>query len=343
MCADPSMWQVKNPEARESILKLVAEAWNIPRKLTHSPAPNPVSLHRADLSTLQSKRYVVAEKSDGVRYLLVLGKYKHSRYSVLVNRAMVIFQVELEAPATMFEGSVFDGELVHQHTTNRPVLLVFDAVMFEGKSLQREMLPARHMCVSSSFLSDECDLADVSSKIHPLCAEPGQIFMYTKKFVTFSLFGSLQRTVKALNHGSDGFIFTPVDEPVQKNTHSTCFKWKHTPSIDIYITAGEGDAGFLLQCQDGANVANLNSAFQDVKFQLVMERGCSLSHGESAVIVEVNVTLEKPNIIKCKFFRLRADKTVANSVKTIRNVLAEVRENISVKELIDVSSVDTAM
>jgi hypothetical protein len=54
----------------------------------------------------------VAEKSDGVRYQLVLGTYDNRGFAVMVNRRMQMYEVPIYANPDYFKGSVFDGELV---------------------------------------------------------------------------------------------------------------------------------------------------------------------------------------------------------------------------------------
>src|SRR5690606_30915572 len=59
--------------------------------------------------------YVVAEKSDGVRHLLVLGRDEEGTpFSVMVNRQLQVLDVAVSAAPSYFDGagSVWDGELV---------------------------------------------------------------------------------------------------------------------------------------------------------------------------------------------------------------------------------------
>ena len=93
------------------------------------------------------QQYTVSEKLDGVRYLLVLGRYdyhtnnhniirdptkptrgtviqekKSEPFSVMVDRNMTAYEVAVEASETYFDGTVVDGELVVSSTVSTPTL-----------------------------------------------------------------------------------------------------------------------------------------------------------------------------------------------------------------------------
>ena len=58
--------------------------------------------------------YTVSEKTDGYRYTLLLGKYKHdnSEYSVLIDRSFHIYELSVAATDFCFNGTAVDGELI---------------------------------------------------------------------------------------------------------------------------------------------------------------------------------------------------------------------------------------
>ncbi|AVK77013.1 mRNA capping enzyme, catalytic domain containing protein [Pandoravirus macleodensis] len=79
-----------------------------------NPGPNPVSVSLAALRDLNPDEYVVAEKTDGVRYALLLcGDETGSPMAVMVDRAGRKFEVAVRAAARFFAGAgtLLDGEL----------------------------------------------------------------------------------------------------------------------------------------------------------------------------------------------------------------------------------------
>lgn len=125
----------------KKVKEILSQAWGFTKVVHHNPSPNPVSFERKHLKLVQTKvtDYVVAEKSDGVRFQLVLGtinmdeskrngddggngnggnnffskrKPRRKGFAVLVNRKMEMYEIPICAHADYFTGSVFDGELI---------------------------------------------------------------------------------------------------------------------------------------------------------------------------------------------------------------------------------------
>lgn len=343
---DLTSHKVLNVTAQAEIKDEIARAWGIRQSLTHSPAPNPVSLHREHLESLRTHQYVVAEKTDGVRYLLVISRFKSGKpYAVLVDRAFSMFQVQLYAPSYIYKGSVFDGEMVLDKKAKSRVFHVFDAVVVGGKSVRRKNFIERYHIFNALFLPAGEAHTDIK-KLHKTAAK-GKIVSIPetskrlpltfrcKVFMPFNLFGSLTRDVQNLTHASDGFIFTPVNCEILKNTHRTMFKWKFEPTIDLEICA-QADGTLELCCQDGAHTAKLGVAFPEYTF--ILNKPATVSFQPLCrFIVEVSLKVQDSKTIECVFHRQRADKLQPNHVGTIKHIIQEVVENISLEELVKLS------
>ena len=346
---EPSLRLVQHPDAVREIRDVVAWGWGISAHLTHNPAPNPVSLHRQQLERLHERPYVVAEKTDGVRYLLVLGRFKFAPkpYAVMIDRALRMFQLEIVAPSSMYNGSIFDGELVWDKSQNCKAFLVFDAVAVGGESIRLKHFTERYSVVNESFLGRvECinwnrDMADSKARalakkgyVTPIADAENHMYYCAKQMVPLGLFGSLQRSVKTLSWDSDGFIFTPMDQTVQRNAQRDCFKWKYLPTIDVTIQASSGNRdSHELACQDGDRLVSLSVAFPDKTFD--WERPPAFLFATNHVI-EITITVSG-HTVRCKFHRVRPDKLSPNTFQTIQSVLQEAEEQISIQELIDAS------
>lgn len=108
-----------------------------------NPGPNPVSVSLAALRDLNPDEYVVAEKTDGVRYALLLcGDETGSPMAVMIDRAGRKFEVAVRAAARFFAGTgtLLDGELawerplphVHQPTAQPPRPITVDLLVGAG-------------------------------------------------------------------------------------------------------------------------------------------------------------------------------------------------------------------
>lgn len=350
-----------NKSMQYEILESLSRYWGIRKPLTHNPAPNPVSLKREDLKTIVSKQYAVAEKSDGVRYVLIMGYHITESdggrpYAAMINRKLQIYQVEVFAPKDLFLGSVFDGELVWNESQKCLNFLIFDAVAIYGKtSISQQNFRLRYACVGKTFpsytewnkthitgSSEVVSLAQKKAKkltkviaVPNSSTEETQLFMYSKPFVSFQSFGSLKRSHEtSLHHKTDGYIFMPIELKVLRNRHYSMFKWKFEETIDVVIE--REDDRYILWCQDGPKTVDIKTAL--APYVLYLE-DTKLLDIEKRSIIEISVAkLEgKQHSIKCTFHRCRLDKVVGNDKRTILSILETLPDRVTEAELLHIS------
>lgn len=250
----PTTHQIADPGKRYFIKQEISRLWKLPQTRARNPAPNPVSLERKDMLLLKHNKYVVAEKTDGVRYLLLLSQYpRHlggQPCAVMIDRRDVMFEVRVMAEEDVFQGSLFDGELVWeyeggQYIPPRQVLLVFDTVACRGVSLVHKNFVQRFGIASEIFDLGGKDItqdprkwietAQELAEKHLIICEGNQycLCFRPKRIMPINQLDIVWRTRKTLKHKSDGLIFTPIDTPVLVGTHQTMFKWKSQHTIDV--------------------------------------------------------------------------------------------------------------
>jgi hypothetical protein len=257
----------RSPQAAE-ILAMYFRMMGASDQSRGNPAPNPVSLERRHIEAVGGKSYVVLEKSDGNRYVLLLGRYTSALggkpFSVMIDRRCDIYEVELLAPDTCYKGSLFDGELVKEShvdivacgggAAESPVstnmFLVFDVMWTENRSCMNANYIARMEHAKRLFQGIEDgekrrdldarawdgDAEEVSERqgmIMTTAANVGSLDVRWKPFYRSNLVGTLLRQRGELRHKSDGVILMPVDEPVQLKTHWTMYKWKDHHTFDF--------------------------------------------------------------------------------------------------------------
>jgi hypothetical protein len=291
---DPD-YPVSEFHARQVVKRTIADAFGIRRELTHNPCAAPTSFLRAHLPLVQ-QGYVVTEKSDGVRYLLVFARLQHVNFACLVDRALTMFQVEVHAPKTLFDGSVFDCELVKSVKGDK--LLVFDCLQLGGKSLRKQSFTRRYSKLNQNMEQLTCSNLQVA----------------IKSFVPLNDIANIK--VKELGHASDGFILQPANGRVVWGRDKRCFKWKYHPSIDVVID------GESLSCQEGPMP-------DDSDWAVMGEEVCSgLWECEATV-----ATFDGRRRVTLKPLRPRTDKLEANSRETIQGVVREIEDSVQLWEL----------
>jgi len=162
------------------------------------PGAQPVSIERKHFETLKSKPYLVCEKNDGIRNMLV----SYGGVSIFVDRMFNVTETSLVIPTN----TILDGEMMENE------YLVYDAVVIRGENVMNLPLTER--------------LAR-AKKICPLATKKN-VRVKVKTMVPLDRISEIQ-----LGPTTDGLIFTPVDEPVRMGTHETCFKWKPRSHITI--------------------------------------------------------------------------------------------------------------
>ena len=169
------------------------------------PGPQPISIERKHFPILKSQPYVVCEKSDGVRNMLVCFEFEMRKYCLLVNRAFEFQYTTLPVPrGTILDGELLDGEFI-----------VYDAIVVRGVDVKNLNLSER--------------LKSAKSLLIP--KTPGNVRVRIKQMLPLNQVSQIQ-----LGPKTDGLIFTPVNEPVRMGTHETLFKWKPNNTIDFLVS-----------------------------------------------------------------------------------------------------------
>lgn len=182
------------------------------------PGAHPITFTRRRLSYLRKHAYMVAEKTDGIRFLL----YASAKSGVfLINRSFlfVCCSVQMDLPGE----SVLDGEIIYEN--NRYVFYVFDALCYDGVVVTQLPLMDR-LRVVHQFVK----------RVHP------NNFMQIKSKPMYALNATshvFTHVIPSLSHVSDGLIFTPCMQPYEPKI--PILKWKPAflNSVDFLIRDGK--------------------------------------------------------------------------------------------------------
>lgn len=297
-------------EAHEDILKQLKGYSLDTNKNNRLPGPNPVSIERKEFEKLKKNNYVIAEKTDGVRFVMFFCRVFGFKICCIVDRSMQVYLFPFRhIPRVLFQGTIYDGEICVDKKTGKFVFVVFDAIVVSGVTVSHLNLYDRLKAANRSiqeFKQSEKDPAELRFKgVIPLNAP-----LIVKQHLAY---------VSEI-YETDGIIMTPVNEPIVYGRHFNMFKLKpagkHT--IDCIILNSNGELGVF----DPKTCANVRVG------QLTGE-----NIPEYGTIVECSFL--DNNTYNLKLVCIREDKKHANDILTYEKTLLNIRENISVDEIIN--------
>ena len=305
--------------------------WKVPRRLASRPgffpACNPKSIARCDLAARHSDGpYVVAHKSDGVRYVLMLTLRPNSRepIALMVDRARNMFEVEVVAHEDFFvRGTLLEGELVWKQPDERAFLyLVFDAVRIKGEYVGsqafRDRLAALDQCVRlseelSALPHAETEERAVEEGSIVLCHYQPSVAMRTKRFVGIEFASRLWTERAEAEHRVDGLIV----QCAAAAYGSDVFKWKEHSTIDL--------RGPEARCGD--------APLADAEFPVRIDPSSRVRPENDDDVVEYLIGGTRADVTLFAV-RRRPDKTVANSLMVVNSTIRDaVVDNVRPDEL----------
>lgn len=282
------------------------------------PGPQPVSIERRHFQILKSGNYVVCEKTDGERHMLVAIMFEGKKKCVLVNRSFKMVEVPINLKKSAFEGTILDGEL-YENT-----LMIYDAVRVAGKSVWNANLHARMDAVKALLKG----LISMKSDPYKLKCKRFHAMEDFKSFMCDYL--------PTVTQNQDGLVFTPVDEPIRLGTHERLFKWKpvHLNTVDFQLKwepsrenpgFKRGRSTWRLYVQEKGKLY-YESEIPEGKFDR--------SWMEEDAIVECEyVTWEQPHWWRP--IKRRHDKDYPNNRRTFYRTIFNLKEAIQMEEFLD--------
>lgn len=276
------------------------------------PGPQPVSIERKHFDTLTSQKYMVCEKTDGVRHGLLLTTYAGTKICVLITRALDCYISQVKFAAGYYDGTLLDTELV-KHNDGRWNVAVYDCMYVKNKDIKPFDLDQRidiAKSVVGSILRMSKDPFNVYVKtMHPL-SDIRKLFDKTHDYKT------------------DGLVFTPVADPIKIGTHDTLFKWKPREKITIDFLVKKRENGWGLYIQDKGRLL----------FETIIYPGEVSADWEKILNVD-------DTIVECEFLdkcvpqrwrpvNTRFDKSHPNNKITFYNTLRNITENIKKNEFL---------
>lgn len=291
---------LKGSSLEKSVLTFFYRCWG--RQTPVFPGPLPVSIERKHFKILRDNKYMVCEKTDGVRMVMVCLEVEGDPVVVIINRALQMWRVNLRVPKKAYQGTLVDGEMINNK------LLVYDAVVINGENIsQLDFLKRREYF--SKFCKSIVKVATDTISVN------------SKKFENLeNIEEYCTNEIPKLPHNSDGLIFTPVNSPIQLGTHETMFKWKPIEhiTIDFQVKRQHNNTWGLYIQEKGK-----------LMYEAELPGYIPLSEDMIVECRYMGESLWEP-------IQERTDKNYPNNRRTFYRTLVNIQENIGIKEFFNI-------
>lgn len=272
------------------------------------PGPNPVSLDASDFPKLAKsagEHYWACEKTDGTRYLLLCCEHDDKRICALLDRKLKAYLLPLQhVPTAFFQGTVLDGELAFNRVAQRWQYLAFDAVVVSG-------VPVFHRPLSGRIAAATAGLG--AYKVGPRDAVDVRIKRFVSLDDAAALHAHLQRASEHFQ--CDGLVLTPESEGVVHGRHRRLFKLKPPGSHTVdFVVAGDRGELAVFDAPRHVTVGRLSDPAPPPQ-GVVVE--CAHEHDDVWRLVGI-----------------RTDKHTANDMLTFRKTLLNMRENLTLDDVL---------
>lgn len=299
---------------------------------------HPVSLCSSNIHFLFDSDYLVCEKTDGIRVMLL----SHEKILYFYDRKNVFYRTRYAV--TSASTFLFDGELYQEGEAY--VFAIFDSLISADVSLINLSLLDRlksalsfttwlhkgpgHLCISSrSSLLKFGITTKQMSKSHGFC--------------------QVLDAIPGLKHMNDGLIFTPVDDRYAIDTRSRILKWKppYMNTVDFLIKKSIYPKAYDLfssissyQLHGSRQAARGHRSGVDVKFATFYcpseDEGMDGRIGEFLYDENKEVLdYSDYSVVKggWSLYKIRSDKNNPNNIKVVLGLLDSIRDNIGEDDL----------
>jgi hypothetical protein len=301
---------------REHVVKFIHHVWG---SKEYFPGPQPISIERKHFPILKGVEYVVCEKTDGERYMMVALTYDGKPKCFFVNRAFDMFEVKINLNKKAYDGTILDGELYDN------TLMVYDAILVNGALVGQFNLDERLAAAEDMM---KCIIYMKYDK-HRLKMKT---FHMMKDFKVF-----MDEYLPTVQQKIDGLVFTPMHDPIRLGTHETMFKWKPQEKNTV---------DFLMKREPSRETPGFKAGVPTWRLY-VQEKGKPVFESELPFNrMEDEPWFEDGAIVECKYItweepmwwrplKRRTDKTHPNNRRTFYRTIVNIKENIQMKEFLD--------
>ena len=309
---------------KEKIMKECERLFGFQLKRGYFPGPQPVAIEKKDISHIRD--YVICEKTDGERGILILINIDNKPMCFIINRNNDFLFLNLSFKREVYEGSIFDGEII-KTKKGEWNYLIHDCMIYNGRSFMKINHELRYSAIIDfivkRYTNKSTDIFNIKTKL----------------FYRYIPNGGVLKTWEHINKTTenkiDGLILTPIFEEIKLGRQLNLFKWKEPDNNTIdFLVKKVQKKFYLYHDKKGANEL-FRTILPDTENSKVL----------STFIVDNEIEIKKEGlIIEFKYspkpvelftpYKIRSDKDRPNGEITVKNTLRNIEEAISIKELV---------
>jgi hypothetical protein len=316
-----NVYSIESVDLRKRIFATVEKILGVKiAKHDTFPGPQPVAVEKKDFGTLIKNQYMVCEKTDGERHVLILIKLDSKPMAFLLSRNGSIYFLNISCKKEVWEGSIFDGELV-QTKKDEWHYLIHDCMAYNSRSFMEHPHHLRYACImdfiTKRYTPKESDAFDIKTKL---------FYVYGDRLAE-----TWQHIVKTTENKIDGLILTPVRHPIIFGRDFSLFKWKnpedHTMDFLVKLVQKKYNLYYYRKSQ---NVIYKTFGHRDANYPVIKTFVESNSLDVvKGVIIEFKYSMETEVF---KPYRIRLDKDKPNGELTIQNTFKNIEESIEIDD-----------
>jgi mRNA guanylyltransferase len=308
-------FKIDSAELKEKVFLECDNLFGFQLKRDYFPGPQPVTIEKKNLHQLKNN-YIVCEKSDGERAILLLINLNNKPMCFMINRNNDFYFLDLSFKKEVYEGSVFDGELIKTKNGSWNYL-IHDCMIYNGSSFIEKSHRLRYGCV-----------IDLITKRYQNKSEDC-VNIKTKIFYDFGpqLIKTWEHIQQTTENKIDGLIFTPINGNIKFGRDTSLFKWKELHTIDFLVKL----------------VSKKINLYYYKKMLVIYKSFASKEKNYKSIVdfVDENTDLAEGVIIEFKIingdcfipYRVRTDKAKPNGEITVNNTLKNIEESLKIEEL----------
>tara|TARA_B100001093_G_scaffold439719_1_gene439829 strand:+ start:316 stop:1341 length:1026 start_codon:yes stop_codon:yes gene_type:complete len=315
----PKGYLIKNKQFINYLTKSINIIYGVRGKELIYPAPQPVSIETKDFSKLKQYKYYTSLKLDGIRFLLYFLKDRNNKnQAIIINRALNFYIIELNAEDTIYNGTLLDGELIYNKSSQIWEFMVHDALMLCGNRINKFQHSLR--LGDTKYCLDSFVNYTNNSAFN----------LKVKEFYSFDQFDYFIDEIYNKSDNNDGLIFMPENLPVISGTQYSMLKWKPHDKHTFDFLIKECDEGMEAYVFYMGNMNIFAKIYKNTEEGLkFINLASGLNNYKNDCIVECYFNREKSNFTP---FLVRTDKTHPNSLRTIERTLFNITEDIQIDD-----------
>ncbi|EGG18672.1 hypothetical protein DFA_04168 [Cavenderia fasciculata] len=305
-----------------------------PNRTREFPGAMPINFGKKHFPTIQRDMYYVSEKTDGIRYMILI--YKGVMY--MIDRKFDFFKIDGndELCKVLHDDTLLDGEMIRHLESKEPMYFIFDILARENTKFGDKLFQERmqHIGKVVGDYRQSVGSGELGKTPFILIAKS----FFEKKHIS-KIFSSIKTNKNGerifsdqkRNHQTDGLILTP-NNAYKAYADQSLFKWKYLDlwTIDFKV-AQNSDRKWFLHCA-GPNNTDIpcKELMLSTEDFALLSTDYKRSRDQGCFIAEFSFEFSKGI---WKYHLVRPDKKRANYITVFVDTMESICEGITKEEL----------